>query len=245
VIGREPIGARRLGFTAGAVALHALVVWAVSLSPAARPPVPLGVLLVPPGALDERLPAPRLDAARAPLVPAKAARAPAPRRRHAPPRLLSPSTPVSASAPPLDPTVLEDPPPLAAGGEAEFSGVRGDAYRGLPRGTGGGGGEAIAPAGVVASRWLVLHRREIVRRIQERASARPYPPLAAAMGWTGLVRVSFTIRTDGTVAGLRIVKSSGRKVLDECALEDVRAAVPFPRPTEEQSVEVPILYILS
>lgn len=243
MIGREPIGARRLGFTAGAVALHALVVWAVTLSTAARPPVPLGVLLVPPGALHERLPAPRLAAARAPPGPAKAAPAPAPRRRHAERRLLSPSAPVSASAPPLDPTVL-DPPPLAAGGAAEFSGVRGDAYRGLPRGT-GGGGEAIAPAGIVASRWLVLHRREIVRRIQERASARPYPPLAAAMGWTGLVRVSFTIRTDGTVAGLRIVKSSGRKVLDECALEDVRAAAPFPRPTEEQSVEVPILYILT
>ena len=244
MIGREPIGARRLGFTAGAVALHALVVWAaVTLSPAARPPVPLGVLLVPPGALHERLPAPTLEPAREPGGQAKAA--PAPRRRHAPPRLLSLSTPVSASAPPLDPIVLEDLPPLAAGGEPEFSGVRGDTYRGLPRGTGGGGGEAIAPAGVVASRWLVLHRREIVRRIQERASARPYPPLAAAMGWTGLVRVSFTIRTDGTVAGLRIVKSSGRKVLDECALEDVRAAVPFPRPTEEQSVEVPIIYILT
>lgn len=97
----------------------------------------------------------------------------------------------------------------------------------------------------MASRWIVLHRREIVRRIQERAPARPYPPLAAAMGWTGLVRVAFTIRRDGTVAELRIVKSSGRKVLDECALEEVRAAAPFPRPSEEQPVEVPILYVLT
>ena len=61
-------------------------------------------------------------------------------------------------------------------------------------------------------------------------SAPPYPALAAAMGWTGVVRVAFTIRTDGTVTDLRVVKTSGRKVLDECALEDVRASAPFPPP---------------
>jgi protein TonB len=247
VIAREPIGARRLGFTAGAVAVHALVAWLVSRPPPPGPAVPLGVLLVPQGALRERLLAPRQEEpARAQAGPARpAGQSRGPRRRSDPRRLLSPSTPVSASAPPLESNDLEDLPSLTPD-EAAFSGAGGDTYSGLPRGAGGSlGGSGTAAEGVVASEWLVLHRREIVRRIQERASTRPYPPLAAAMGWTGLVRVAFTIRTDGTVADLRVVKSSGRKVLDECALDDVRASAPFPRPSEEQSVEVPILYVLS
>jgi protein TonB len=240
VIAREPVGARRLGFTAGAVAVHALVAWGVSRPP--PPPVPLDVLLVPPGVLGERLPAPRLEEP-ARVGPSRLARAtPGPRRRLDPRRLLSPSAPIAASAPPPATSELEDLPPLTAD-EVAFSGLRGDSHTQLARGAGREGG--LARASVVASEWVVLHRREIIRRIQDRATKRPYPALAAAMGWTGLVRVAFTIRTDGTVANLRVVKSSGRKVLDECALEDVRASSPFPRPSEEQSVEVPILYVLT
>lgn len=244
MIAREPVGARRLGFTAGALAAHALVAWIVSRPPLLRPAEPLHVLLVPPGGLRERLPSPRLrEPAREQVGPGKPVdTSRVPRRRLDPRRLLSPSTPVSARAPSLETSDLEGLPALT-GEEVAFSGAGGDTRRGLPGSTGAGG--AIGPAGVVATEWLVLHRREIVRRIQDRASRRPYPPLAAAMGWTGLVRVAFTIRTDGTVADLRVVRSSGRKVLDECALEDVRASAPFPRPPEAQPVEVPILYVLT
>lgn len=246
VIAREPIGARRLVFTAGAVAAHALVAWVVSRPPPPRPAVPVDVLLVPPGAVRERLLSPGLQEASRTQVPREkpASAHRVPRRGPDPRRLLSPSTPVSASAPPLETSELEGLPPLAAG-EVAFSGAGGDTRRGVPGGRGGGAATGPGPVGMVSTEWLVLHRREIVRRIQERASRRPYPPLAAAMGWTGLVRVAFTIRTDGTVADLRVVRSSGRKVLDECALEDVRASAPFPRPSVEQSVEVPILYVLT
>ena len=242
MIAREPVGARRLGFTAGAVAVHALVAWVASRPPPPSLPVPLDVLLVPPGALGDRLSVPRLEAQQARSSrPAKPD--PGPRRRLDPRRLLSPSTPVSASAPPLATSELEELPPLG-GDEVAFSGrLGGDPHAHRAGGAGREGG--MAGADVVASEWVVLHRRDIIRRIQDRASRRPYPALAAAMGWTGLVRVAFTIRTDGTVANLRVVKSSGRKVLDECALEDVRASSPFPRPSEEQSVEVPILYVLT
>ncbi|HSD19543.1 MAG TPA: energy transducer TonB [Anaeromyxobacter sp.] len=241
VIAREPVGARRLGFTAGAVAVHALVAWVASRPAPPRAPVPLDVLLVPPGALGYRLSVPRLEAQQVRFSgPAKAD--PGPPRRLDSRRLLSPSTPVSASAPPLATSALEELPPLG-GDEVAFSGLGGDPHVHRAGGAGREGG--MAGADVVASEWVVLHRRDIIRRIQDRASRRPYPALAAAMGWTGLVRVAFTIRTDGTVANLRVVKSSGRKVLDECALEDVRASSPFPRPSEEQSVEVPILYVLT
>jgi protein TonB len=244
VISREPVGVRRLGFTAGAFAAHALVAWIVSRPPPLRPAEPLHVLLVPSGGLRERLPSPRLqEPAREQVGRGKPVDASlVPRRRLDPRRLLSPSTPVSARAPSLETSDLAGLPALT-GEEVAFSGAAGDTRRGLPGSAGGGG--AIGPAGVAGREWLALHRREIVRRIQDRASRRPYPPLAAAMGWTGLVRVAFTIRTDGTVADLRVVRSSGRKVLDECALEDVRASSPFPRPSEEQAVEVPILYVLT
>lgn len=245
MIAREPVGARRLGFTAGAVAVHALAAWLVSRPPPARPPTPLTVRLVPPGASFEALrPLEREAGPRARSGPqGPAEQRPATRRREPRPLPSPPSAAIAAIAPPLAASALEDPRPLDASGGA-FSGAGGDPYDGrLARHasveTGG-----RAPAGVIASRWLVLHRRDIVRRIQERASRRPYPPLAAARGWTGLVRVAFTIRTDGTVADLRVVRSSGRRALDECALDDVRAAAPFPRPPEEQAVEVPILYVL-
>ncbi|ABS28437.1 energy transducer TonB [Anaeromyxobacter sp. Fw109-5] len=241
MIAREPIGARRLGFTGGAVAVHALVVW-VTLRPASpRPPVPVDVLLVRPAATRELLQPPAAVSSRAqrPAGPVPSAlRSPADPRR-----LIPPSAPVSATAPPLEAADPADLPPLTAG-DVAFSGAGGDPYSRFPRGGGGREG-GIAPAGVQASEWLVLHQREIVRRIQERASRRPYPALAAAMGWTGVVRVAFTLRTDGTVADLRVVKTSGRKALDECALDDVRASVPFPRPSEEQAVEVPIVYVLT
>ncbi len=242
MISREPVGTRRLGFTGGAVVVHALVVWVATRPPPPRPAVPLDVLLISRGALRERLlpPAATAEPARGPPGPQRPA--PGPRRRPDPRRLIPPNTPVSTSAPPLEAADPED-PPLTADAVA-FSGEGGDPFSRFPRGGGGAGG-GIAPAGLETSEWLVLHQRDIVRRIQERASKRPYPALAAAMGWTGVVRVAFTIRTDGSVTDLRVVKSSGKQILDECALEDVRASAPFPRPSEEQSVEVPILYILT
>jgi protein TonB len=242
VIAREPVGARRLGFTGGAVAVHALVVWVALRPPSPRPPVPVDVLLVRPGAMRELLLPPPAQVS--PRAQQPAGKVPATSRRPAGPRrLIPPNAPVSASAPPLEATDPADLPPLTADAVA-FSGIGGDPYRRFPR-SGGGPDGGIAPAGAQASEWLVLHKREIVRRIQERASRRPYPALAAAMGWTGVVRVAFTLRTDGTVADLRVVKTSGRRALDECALDDVRASVPFPRPSEEQAVEVPIVYVLT
>jgi periplasmic protein TonB len=243
VIAREPVGARRLGFTGGAVVAHALVVWVATRPPPPRPAVPLDVVLVPPAAMRERLltPSPAAEPARRPPGPRSLAAGPA--RRPDPRRLVPPDAPVSASAPPLEAVDPEELPALT-GGEVAFSGEGGDPYSRVARGGAGAGG-GISPPGVEASEWLVLHQREIVRRIQERAAKRPYPVVAAARGWTGLVRVSFTIRTDGSVADLRVVRSSGRQVLDDCALEDVRASAPFPRPSEDQSVEVPILYVLT
>jgi periplasmic protein TonB len=273
VIGREPVGARRLAFTAGAAVVYAAALWTVFRTPAPGPPVPLDVLLVPPGAVRvERVPPGRIAWSRPggePLASPRAAegvaasrervRASGPRRRTAPgrrPDRLAPAEPgtlATPSTPPLEIAIPVDAP--LRGREVAFSGDGAPFFRdGVAYFSDGAGwrrggsrretGEGERLAGLEASEWLRLHRRDIVRRIQDRASARPYPPVAVSMGWTGLVRVAFTIRTDGTVADLRVVGSSARPVLDECAREDVLASVPLPRPPRPQAVEVPILYTL-
>jgi protein TonB len=49
-----------------------------------------------------------------------------------------------------------------------------------------------------------------------------YPRLAEDRGWTGTVIVTIDVRADGTVSDVRVVESSGRKVLDEEVLDTVR-----------------------
>jgi protein TonB len=64
------------------------------------------------------------------------------------------------------------------------------------------------------------------------------------MWWTGEVRVSFTLQPDGHVRDIRVVRSSGRDVLDRCAVETVIDAAPYPRPPIDQEVEVPFEFRL-
>lgn len=72
-----------------------------------------------------------------------------------------------------------------------------------------------------------------------------YPPMARRMNWNGRVTVSFTIAEDGTVHGLKVVRSSGHSILDKSALETVRSAAPFPRPLVRAEIEVPINFSMS
>jgi periplasmic protein TonB len=44
----------------------------------------------------------------------------------------------------------------------------------------------------------------------------------------GEVRVAFTVSANGSVGGVRVVRSSGSPVLDKAAIETVRRAAPFP-----------------
>jgi protein TonB len=101
---------------------------------------------------------------------------------------------------------------------------------------------AGAPAGAEVSQeaW----RTKVIRLVRARMDARDYPPDARRHGWSGLVRVAFTIGSDGTVRDLRVVASSGRVPLDRCALEAVLEAAPFPPPPGSGEVEVPVSFTL-
>ncbi|MCX7885648.1 MAG: energy transducer TonB, partial [Verrucomicrobiae bacterium] len=51
-----------------------------------------------------------------------------------------------------------------------------------------------------------------------------YPPLARQNGWEGTTVLRVEIRADGTVGAIQILQSTGYKVLDDAAIEAVRAA---------------------
>ena len=54
-----------------------------------------------------------------------------------------------------------------------------------------------------------------------------YPYSALKDGIYGDLKISFVIRRDGTLGEVRVVRTSGHVVLDEAALEALRAAEPF------------------
>ncbi len=55
-----------------------------------------------------------------------------------------------------------------------------------------------------------------------------YPFAASRNGWQGNLQIDFTIKKDGTVADIKLVKSSNYPVLDDAAITALRLASPFP-----------------
>jgi protein TonB len=75
-----------------------------------------------------------------------------------------------------------------------------------------------------------------------------YPDLAKQYGLQGRVVVEFTIRQNGHVEFLSLVRSSGSKLLDEEAVRAIKAAVPFkpfPRSIQETSLRIIAGFIYS
>ncbi len=75
-----------------------------------------------------------------------------------------------------------------------------------------------------------------------------YPDLAKHYGLQGRVVVEFTIRQNGHVEFLELVRSSGSKLLDDEAVRAIKAAVPFrpfPRTIQESSLRIIAGFIYS
>jgi protein TonB len=65
----------------------------------------------------------------------------------------------------------------------------------------------------------------IWRRINE---SKYYPASARRSGITGSPRVAFAVDEGGQVRWVKLVQSSGRRILDDAAVETVRRAAPLP-----------------
>lgn len=89
---------------------------------------------------------------------------------------------------------------------------------------------------------------EMVRlKIQSR---KKYPRVALERQIEGKVVVHFVIESDGRVTSVDLVQRSGHEILNQAALEAVRAASPFPRPPKRffggpVSLEVAIVFELT
>ncbi|MCK5426696.1 MAG: energy transducer TonB [Thermodesulfovibrionia bacterium] len=98
------------------------------------------------------------------------------------------------------------------------------------RGLTGGKGSGILTAGII----------EIIRGNIERVKS--YPVLARKRGIEGTVYISFSIGQEGEPQGLKILKGSGSRILDNATVEIVKRAAPFPH--VENPVEVPVVFKL-
>lgn len=102
--------------------------------------------------------------------------------------------------------------------------------------------EVIDPAQEAMLRYqdMVKQRIEEVRR---------YPSWAKKHGIEGLVHVSFTVLSNGIGQDIKIIRSSGSRILDEEATANIKRANPFPPVPQEINnssvqVEVSIVFAL-
>ena len=71
-----------------------------------------------------------------------------------------------------------------------------------------------------------------------------YPKAASEQGIYGTLRVMVALNPDGSVNDIRILRSSGERVLDEAAVEIVRLAAPFDPFPSELRAKVDVLEII-
>jgi protein TonB len=93
-----------------------------------------------------------------------------------------------------------------------------------------------ARAGYISAQFALI-RDKILKRLV-------YPIVARKMGWTGRVVVSFTVREDGSAEDISVAESSGFPILDQNALDAVKASCPLPRPPVRTALMMPVLYTL-
>ncbi len=86
--------------------------------------------------------------------------------------------------------------------------------------------EVVKPA----EQAMLRYQDTVKQRIEE---VRRYPSWAKRRGIEGEVRTKFAILSKGLTQDIRIIHSSGSKVLDEEAVDTIRRASPFPPVPEE------------
>ena len=147
-------------------------------------------------------------------------RPPTPRKLEAPPplALLMPPRPVigiESKSPAMFASSLPMPSSASLFGTNE-TGI-GENGNGNGHGTGTGVGDGPAP-GVVGN-GTGFGVANYVRSPQPQ-----YPPVARQQGWEGTTVLRVEIQADGLIGAIQIVQSAGHKVLDDAAIESVRAA---------------------
>lgn len=95
-----------------------------------------------------------------------------------------------------------------------------------------------------------LHQpgEEILSQVRQAMSRYfSYPLLARQQGWEGEVLLGFSVFPDGRIDDVRIVQSSGHRLLDEAACSALArvGALPDARPQERLQLHLPVTYRLT
>lgn len=149
---------------------------------------------------------------------------------------IIPDEPVMTS--PTSDVPLPEPAPPARGEQTVSLSRQEASENGI---VGNGAVQGQEGADTVQERYLREHFLYIKDRILNRII---YPNLARRMGWHGKVLTSFIIHVDGTVSDVKILNSSGFKVLDENAVSTIKDVSPFPKPPITAKIIIPITYRL-
>jgi periplasmic protein TonB len=101
-----------------------------------------------------------------------------------------------------------------------------DAQLGLPTGTGRNQsyGLYFDPQGADFTLWMNTFKNEVYRNW--------LPPLGAELGFRGHVDFEFTVERDGSMSGLRLLKSSGTASLDRAAQNALSSSRWLPLPND-------------
>jgi protein TonB len=97
-----------------------------------------------------------------------------------------------------------------------------------------------APKKQIDPKEIAEFQKMIYKKIN---SAKEYPYQAKLSGMEGTVKVSFVVKRDGSVSDIKVVNSSGYKILDDSAVDTVKKAEPyspFPQSVEANSLRVSV-----
>lgn len=100
----------------------------------------------------------------------------------------------------------------------------------------------IAPSVNIEKEFLSAHLGEIRALLIQNLK---YPRNAQRLKMQGEVRVSFRLKSDGSVENIEVIQSSGFELLDEDARALIKNTAPqFPKPTKSISLSIPLSYLL-
>lgn len=104
------------------------------------------------------------------------------------------------------------------------------------------------PANSKAEQASTQQQRSSLNQRLQQALAKHfhYPMLARKRGWQGVVRLAFTLDTNGLITNARVAQSSGYRALDRAALKSLHQVAGINKQlTQALSFELPVIYSLS
>ena len=88
--------------------------------------------------------------------------------------------------------------------------------------------------------------RENLNKIRARIQNQiVYPPIAKRMGWYGKANISFLLTQQGEIQNIKLEKSTGYPVLDNCAIRIIKSLTDLPRPSTLTRISVPFSFSLN